>query len=219
MFGIMNLNLMTIIFLYCNMRELPILFSTPMVQAILGNRKTMTRRTAGLDKVNENPDLFYSTKVHSNGYIYFPLKTDFEKALKAKPRYQVGDKLWVKETYQAQTIGYKYKADGIYTENNPANKWKPSLFMPKIAARIWLEVTGVRCERLQNITETNALNEGIERVGAGYRFYSLIKNKKSESTTSSAIASFYSLWNNINGQDSHSANPWVFVYEFKRIEN
>ena len=200
------------------MKELPILFSTPMVKALQENRKTMTRRTAGLEKVNENPNDYYfqSLVLHATGEFTFapilpneiPLK---DRIITCKPRYRVGDKLWVRETY-FDTRKFKdcplfYDVpDFIYKADKYAfigeHKWKPSLFMPKEAAYIWLEVTGVRCERLQDISNKDCVSEGILSDGSNGDEYRL----------------FINLWESINGKDSWLANPWVFVYEFKRIE-
>lgn len=105
--------------------------------------------------------------------------------------------------------------------HSPLN-WKPSLFMPKEAARIFLKVTNVRCERLQDISEEDAIAEGIS-----FQFYDTdfkeemprYKNYLNKLfQTSSPIYSFASLWRKINGKDSWKKNPWVWVYDFERIE-
>lgn len=223
------------------MKELPILFSTPMVQAILDNRKTMTRRTAGLEKVNVNPDNWENYGFGYNPendkderrYSYFKLSKS-ETWMYCKQRYQIGDKLWVKETFvkvefENGSSAKLYKADCAYPDQV---KWKSSLFMPKAAARIWLEVTNVRCDRLQNISKYDAIDEGIEPAKFPYKKWQYICyecDKKGHSgkignklcedgVYNHAINSFYSLWRSINGLESYNSNPWVFIYEFKRIK-
>ena len=204
------------------MRELPILFSTPMVQAIQENRKTMTRRTSGLEKVNENPNDWNILKyrmIANQEFLFYPKQGSIDKLTECKPRYQIGDRLWVKETFliaNTDTLIWQYKADTAYPENY---KWKSSLFMTKKAARIWLEVTGVRCERLHDITEADAIAEGIEKINLnepfeGYKEYFI------NGCTMGVlpIDSFHSLWMKINGVESMQSNPWVFIYEFKKIE-
>lgn len=218
------------------MKELPILFSTTMVQAILENRKTMTRRTAGLEKVNENPDNWenygfgYNPEIDKDEkrYIYFKMSKS-ETWIYCKPRYQVGDKLWVKETFTIYRDAILYKSTNSIFKGV---KWKPSLFMPKEAACLWLEVTKVRCQRLQDITKYDAIDEGIEPAKFPYkkwqyRCYECDKKGHSgvmgyqiceDGVYNHAINSFYSLWRSINRVKSWIDNPWVFVYEFKRIE-
>jgi hypothetical protein len=101
-------------------------------------------------------------------------------------------------------------------------KWEPSIFMPKWACRIWLEVTDVRVERLQDISEADAIAEGIDvsinSNGSSYCDYTL-KNKEDQfEWYTSPKLSFFSLWKYINGKASLDANPWVWVYTFKRCE-
>lgn len=220
------------------MRQLPIPFSTPMVEAILENRKTMTRRTAGLDKINENPNQWVYNQEIKPAFSFFNKASGIIQS--SKVRYQVGDQLWVRETFfearkcrQAPLFQFEpdflYKADKAFIGEN---KWKPSLFMPKEAARLWLEVTNVRCERLQNISEADAKAEGIKPAKFPYKnwqYECYECDKKGHSGTignmlcedgvyNHATKSFFSLWRSINGVESYRANPWVFVYEFKRIE-
>jgi len=250
------------------MRELPILFSTPMVQAMLEDRKKMTRRTQGLEKVNECPDewTFMNELAKREGiFKFYPKEGPIDSLTECNPRYQIGDHLWVRETHYAygywektgqltktgkpeykfhDTTGnrsYKYmyeinseiptKVLGTRTSDIINNKslWfkRPSLYMPKIASRIWLECIGIRCERLHDISEEDAKAEGIlnfnnkphmwvdycpqnhyskEDLEDGYAFEKIASN------------SFLTLWESINGIDSVRLNPWVFIYEFKRIE-
>lgn len=209
-------------------RELPILFSTPMVQAIQAGTKNQTRRTAGLEKVNENPNdwKFISISLlYKNPLPGFVYNSDFHfnfmnkkgEEIKCKPRYQKDDKIWVKETYTLippQSILYRA---GYTSANQP--KWKSSLFMRKEYARTWLECTGVRCERLLDISKSDAIGEGIlERDLAIGTVYKLYAKKETNSWDQCPIVSYTSLWDSINGEGSYLKNPWVFIYDFKRIE-
>lgn len=196
----------------------PILFSTPMVQAILNGSKTMTRRVL-------KGQALHWTEEFSHEFIAMP-----ENDL--CPYGKVGDVLWVRETsfefskyrdfpmFQNATGDYVYRADGNCIGEH---KWKPSIYMPKEACRIFLEITSIRVERLQEINDIDATNEGIE---VGYAQDNLYKKElvthmdylKNEHKWIHAKLSFMTLWQKINGKESWDANPWVWVIEFKRIE-
>lgn len=213
------------------MRELPMLFSTPMVQAIQENRKTMTRRTNGLEPMNIIPEnwTFLGCDEH-NIFRFFNEKANLKTS--AFPHYRIGEHIWVKETWSDWEHAIKhtlkddvkmdpkigntiiYKADTAF----PANyKWKSSLFMKKINTRIWLEVTKVRCERLQSISQEDAVMEGVKYV-YGSDFVKHFDYETGVYTLRYPTHSFFTLWRKINGKDSVAANPWVFVYEFKMIK-
>ena len=213
------------------MKERPILFSTLMVQAILEGRKTMTRRI-----VKPQPDeddnmvlgLYHPTLVDSYGDI-FPGTEKFglsnEHYSIPGPYGKPGDVLWIRETWRPRThsfptgYAYEYKAtakeDGVPVDE----PWKPSIFMPRQASRITLEITNVRVERLQDISDEDAVKEGIEVIHMAeptvpiYKRYDLKENKG----TTNPFLSFQTLWKSINGKDSWDANPWVWVIEFKKI--
>jgi hypothetical protein len=115
-----------------------------------------------------------------------------------------------------------YRA-GYTSANQP--KWKSSLFMRKEYARIWLEVISVRCERLKDISEANAIHEGVESWNSpvhkgkiSYQDYLQPGKKDIDCPFISPITSFMTLWQKINGEESWNQNPWVFIYDFKRIE-
>ncbi len=189
------------------MRARPILFNTEMVRAILDGRKTFTRRLVKF-LPGENPQW---TGYIKDGLMLYNGKN--ELCIRKAP-YQPGDILYVRETWSEWTDGYLYKA---WTEpfpqpgQFPEIKWKPSIHMPKEAARIWLKVTDVRVERLQDITEVGAINEGcIDDI-------EYAKGK-------SARNHFVDMWNNtIKKSDldkyGWSANPWVWVIEFERCKS
>ena len=196
------------------MRELPILFSGEMVRAILEDRKTQTRRTHGLELVNEEPDAWTYLgfedglawfKRHWIGqptHVYFGLKIRSDGAIGIRPRYEVGDHLWVKETHRievSEDINHYAQPEQVFyrADMDDGGKWRPPIHMPKWAARLWREVTRNRAQRLQDISEEDALAEGFESVDEFLAYFDK-KNKKRG-----------------YGVD---VNPWVFPYDFKRIE-
>lgn len=262
----------------------PILFSTPMVQAILENRKTQTRRI-----IKPQPDFDSAWKnlsdhggrvaavflnetrpateipdLNLDGYLLgVKSENGFGTGIcipNVKIPYHKGDILWVRETWSLfgwcfddGEVRLKFKdgtvktfddlPDDIYEwlarkidkledrgilQMDPEDEermelapgkqfpWEPSIFMPKWACRIFLEVTDVRVERLQDISAMDSVAEGIERMPA----QSWWRNYLNDPLPGCSMAreSFSSLWRLINGPDSWTANPWVWVYEFKRIE-
>ncbi|HNP68197.1 MAG TPA: hypothetical protein PKH16_09855 [Aequorivita sp.] len=234
------------------MKIKPILFSTPMVQAILDGRKKQTRRIL---KASDNLSFvtiqtyrrIWDSKVEANPN---PVRTLalFKNAdaipLTFKSKYQKGDILWVRETFikifvdnefEGSREEFAYKASFDEAEKkygmikNPAGKrfidswkWKPSIFMPKEACRIFLEVTDVRVERLQDISNEDALKEGISNhyllKSNGYTHYTRPDKFIPIGSEDAERTSFFSLWMSINGADSLDKNPWVWVYEFKQVE-
>jgi len=209
----------------------PIIFSTPMVQAICDNRKTMTRRTRGLEDliIDVGSGFVYNGK----GNIQLDIHSWKQDILKHCPYGQVGDLLWVRETiYQNGELGLHYVADGEHVDENIIPKdfnvrvdknghYKfcniPNIFMPKALARIWLEITDVRVERLHDISEEDSITEGIKVYDDKmFEFYTeqTLSNKIRPSIDSAKL-SFASLWISINGTESWKANPWVWVIKFK----
>lgn len=203
------------------MRVLPILFNTEMVRAIMDGRKTCTRRSVSSrqflgmlpDKCkNAAPDEFLKGK----RMMFKPYcdMTDAELIMTAyKEPYQPGDILYVRETWKKAPNGYYYYEDWQRNDIADVTKWKPSIYMPKEAARIWLKVTDVRVERLQDITIDEIRKEGLEP-----RF-----NVKDKFSDGIARGRFLELWNStIKKSDldryGWSANPYVFVIEFERCE-
>jgi hypothetical protein len=188
------------------MKARPILFSTPMVQAILKGRKMQTRRVVK-PQPGDHPD--------DDGHVLYRC-----------PYGQVGDVLWVKETYAYARYDFDHIADQFiyksdYSDHFVDWKWKPSIHMPKSAARIFLKITNVRVERLQQINKVEAIAEGIEKVNSGvfvevWRKYGHIE--ADAPYYFSPIHSFASLWQSINGEQSWVDNPYVWVIEFERID-
>jgi len=170
----------------------PILFSTPMVQAILDGTKTQTRR------IVKEPKGFIGKWLFQN--------VDYVRTRVKCPYGKVGDVLWVRETFtnseEYPFIFYKADADDV------SIKWKPSIFMPKEACRLFLQVKNIRVERLQDISEQDAIAEGAKHG----RFYGLGQ------IGGSTREGFFELWETINKKGSVNKNPWVWVIEFEKIE-
>jgi len=183
------------------MRERPILFSAPMVRAILDGRKTQTRRVV---KPQPRPDRPPRIAVGVRGW-------DGNQFTTVRSPYGLaGDRLWVRETWRQAYPKTSYSEGIVYRADKPKalgmdeysdrHKWRPSIFMARAASRITLEVTGARIERLQAISKADAIAEGVE-----YEFPIDPRD------------AFRSLWWSINGAESWDANPWVWVVEFKRV--
>jgi hypothetical protein len=179
-------------------KDHPILFSTPMVKAILDGRKTQTRRIVKIDgKIPYTEVRPLST--HDCGSIYYFFGNKEVKC----PYGQPGDVLWVREMFSKKADRIIYRADVCSKYDIPDGfKWKPSIHMPKNACRIFLLITKVRLERLQNITHDDAAREGVIQDGSAR-----------------PVQLFKSLWQSINGYQSWNDNPWVWVIEFTRIKN
>ena len=215
------------------MKERPIVFNTEMVEAILDGKKTQTTRPI--------KNCSYVLDVGEGECLAID---ENEKIIEC-PYGDVGDRLWVKETWancnssEGPCIAYRAdshiitwhdfceekaadygngpsmnydKYPGDYTmwwedllSGESEHSWKPSTHMPKWAARIWLEVTGVRVERVQDISREDALAEGVNRTNAS--IYDFSKKR------------FKNLWISLYSEDSWNRNDWVWVIEFKRIEN
>lgn len=189
----------------------PILFNTEMVRAILDRRKTCTRRVI---KLPENMD---GIPVGKGGDSSNPLGFMYPGCIK-RPQYQPGDILYVRETWKKAPNGYYYYEDWKRNDIADVTKWKPSIRMPKEAARIWLKVTDVRVERLQDITEEGAKKEGaIDNRG-------FIHSPNNEyDNVHTAREHFVKIWNNTikkSNLDRYGwdASPWVWLIEFERCE-
>ena len=193
----------------------PILFNTEMVRAILDGRKTCTRRLIKPqpDKKHIYPLGFVtdSTEKKEVGCFGFAANEYGGSIQYVKPpyRYAPGDILYVRETWKKAPNGYYYYEDWQRNDIADVTKWKPSIHMPKEAARIWLKVTDVRVERLQEITEEQANLEGC--------------NSGMLTGPCTARGQFENLWNStIKKSDldrySWDANPWVWVIGFERCE-
>ena len=219
------------------MKERPILFSAPMVRAILSGAKTQTRR------VVKWPVLGPSDGRKRRVFTEQRIEAEHVSLLGACP--YKGPRLWVGETWSVGNwnppgrtdIAISYHADGhaewlgqrcpltttqidefAQRYGRPSWKsspWKPSIHMPRWASRITLEVTGVRVERVQDISEEDAKAEGVESIGITFR--------KGEPGVVPSLGGpkrdgFRILWSDINGAGSWDANPWCWVINFQRVE-
>lgn len=204
----------------------PILFNTKMVRAILDGRKSCTRRVI---KPQPQSRLCYTYACSRKGCIgkwTYPNRgahelwgeeyklpeniKDEELSKQWNPPYHTDDILYVRETWKNALNGYYYYEDWQRDDIADVTKWKPSIHMPKEAARIWLKVTDVRVERLQDITIENALKEGVDK-------YIRLNGELDEN---SIITSFIGIWNStVKKSDldfyGWDANPYVWVIEFE----
>jgi len=235
------------------MKERPILFSAPMVRAILEGRKTQTRRVVKCDyEIVDLATLERWARGLASNACFGRTITEEDIAQKAdqlkgrlhpvvtsggnmvglfSPYGQPGDRLWVRETHMLgldpdiQVGAVAYKADG-YVRGGLGDfelqKWRPSIHMPRWASRILLEITAVRVERLQDISEADALSEGIESLTGDKTIYHWDfpkpRPKHAVSGYKSAQSAYKELWAEINGRESLDDNPFVWVVEFNSLE-
>lgn len=186
-------------------KERPIIFSGPMVRAILAGRKTQTRRVMSPQPVQAD-NLFHWHKTAwdiGGALVSDSAPVDF------CPYGQPGDRLWVRETWCLTAAPCTlYRADDKRDQQYwSLLKWKPSIFMPRRASRLTLEIVAVRVERLQDITEDDAVAEGCQPW---------MKNGQMVDT---AASDFVHLWSDINEKRGYSweSNPWVWVIEFRNL--
>jgi hypothetical protein len=215
------------------MKEIPILFSTPMVQALLAGRKTQTRRIVKEKAVPVRDEIIDGKRMMKPAG--WPLLPESEYKEKFCNYGKPGDMLWVRETlFQNGELGLEYVADKewisediIPDDYGPyggdyAFRNIPNIHMPKWAARIWLQVEDVRVERLHDISEEDAIAEGCEsrfhRCG-GFGYYEAGGETQSCECLSWEGGRYYmgfkDLWGEINGAESWDANPWVWVVTYK----
>lgn len=223
------------------LKERPILFNTEMVNAVLEGRKTQTRRAVkkiGNDHPWEVLKSYVAKWLNPNKCDAWFLKHTIAENPNADtflvkcPYGKVGDRLWVRETFAEIhfqknnddlefptpeiSILYKANSSDVDKKEKLGAKWKPSIFMPRWASRIKLEITNIRVERLNDISEDDARCEGVESIKGGF-YKNYFDSKQWGGLQVSARASFASLWNAINGLGSWKENPWVWVVEFKRV--
>jgi hypothetical protein len=218
------------------MRERGILFSEPMVLALLAGKKTQTRRMVGGDVVFGPKEYYRSPAGKAWRQDFFPLETAANGALKFCPYGVPGDRLWVRETWAAEELDRERKRIGIQYKATPAPKcrsghyvdrpsdfelkrpvhgaignedgcWRPGIHMFRWAARLVLEITEVRVQRLQEISKTDALAEGVPL------------NIPVE-LCSDPVAEFRELWDLINeDRCPWTSNPWLWCVSFKLVES
>jgi len=212
-------------FQYGDFMEKPILFTGPMVRAIIEGKKTQTRRVIKM----QPPVGRYQLYRAGQGLVNWILIGDdgqfvnsADQPVFRKP-YEMNDRLWVRETWRpesdmTESAAIYYKADGfrkltpeskdklLLKPNDRDGLWRPSIFMPRWASRITLEITGVRVERVQEIGGEDAIREGVDRTNTSIYGY--------------AIQRYQKLWDSINKKRGYGwdLNPWVWAIEFKVVE-
>ena len=206
----------------------PILFSTEMVVALQEVRKTQTRRIVKLQPENTRAKeqnikevREYFTGVPEHGLAYYWMdRGSWNSSEPFKCPYGLaGDILWVRETFCERKDGsFIYKAGWKFCDDAG---WKPSIHMPKEAARLFLKIKNIRVERLQEINEDGAIAEGIVEYEDGmFKNYFTQRGLRERDGVECMLpkASFISLWSSINGKDSWKSNPWVWVIEFELVD-
>lgn len=195
-------------------KERPIIFSAPMVRAILDGSKTQTRRV-----LKGRPLRLWAAsgwEIEDGDCLWCDAYGDYHSLTDFCPYGRIGDRLWVRETWAGKAV-LNWQMEGfdqetveiigpnhmVYRASSPSQfvkKWRPSIFMPRWASRIQLEVVNRRVERLQDISEADAWAEGIPTGCANI-----------------SIDTYAALWQKINGPGSWDLNPLVWVVEFKKI--
>jgi len=206
------------------MKEYPILFQTEMVQAICKEIKTQTRRLAGLQMINLNPDQWelalcareVDTIDIGRSCAVFRNKNDDKMFTIKCPYGSPGDLLYVRESW-ANILPFSPSTDGIiyYAERSDLTlaidlimggvKWKPSIHLKKEHSRLWLTVNEISVERLHDLTEESAMAEGVSLGGLlGFGKISEVSYREG----------FFNIWIDINGSESLKKNPWLWVVKF-----
>lgn len=202
-------------------KERPILFSAPMVRALLAGTKTQTRRKIAIPK--RGAFVLRGDDEHDDGGPWWPYQSDDGESDVCDdgcehrmdcPYGMPGDRLWVRENFAPTMLDgvYQYAATGGLV----GTKWKPSIHMPRAACRILLEITAVRVERLQDISQADAQAEGTPCYVCGGAL-----DGRSEADCHcfhhrATAADYRGLWEAINGDGSWEANPWVWCVSFRR---
>ena len=218
-------------------KEKPILFNTEMVKAIMSGKKIMTRRIVK-HQPPENSIIhgrvMSSTEPKNEGCVGWGPNEECVNHYSKIP-YEIGQVLWVRETWAQLDMDYRavsgkldiqefkgcpiaYKADNDAPEH--FNYWRPSIHMPRTAARLFLKVTNIRVERLQDITQEDIESEGLWFYSQEYRD-EICKWRDCVSAIRGTRKKYFKkLWNSINSKRGYGwdVNPWVWVVEFERIE-
>lgn len=207
--------------------ERPILFSAAMVKAILEGRKTQTRRVIKPQPSADARPMPSSSEGRQSDYWSVFTGVDDVAGLKC-PYGGAGDQLWVRETwrcrggreyeYQREQKAIVYRATAELIDAVTDHHWRPSIFMPRWASRLTLEVVKIRAERLLQISEADARAEGCPFTWDGKTYDP--PPPSVDRWQGYGRASFFLLWDKLNAQRGFGveANPWVWVVEFKRLE-
>ncbi|MEY5099614.1 MAG: hypothetical protein RJA36_2333 [Pseudomonadota bacterium] len=203
-------------------RERPILFSAPMVRAILAGTKTQTRRVVQPPRGYRWLDLAVGTMVNDGGHkkhisdLRSPYGEPGDRLWVKESTIKVEDRGWIGPVYVESDAGRDALEWGYGESDDPdhipphAIKRRPSIFMTRAMSRITLEITGVRVERLQEISEGDAYDEGTAEWCA--------ETQRNGNKWPNIVRAYRGLWEQINGRGSWAANPFVWVLEFRRLE-
>lgn len=214
------------------MRERPILMTPENAQKCFDGTKTQTRRLNGLEEVNACKHWDYP-QMQARGVAVFldsSQANPYNNALDVKCPYGVvGDRLWVREAWAwPGEESYLYKGSpadaGLVEEwkkdpNCCQVKWSPSIHMPRWACRTVAEITEVRVERLQDISEEDVIAEGVKRIAHGRNgdYYSAFRDEPHHDNWIDPVDAYKELWESINGKGSWERNDWVWVVSFKKV--
>jgi hypothetical protein len=228
-------------------KEFPMLFSGPMIRALIENKKTQTRRI--LSRSNSTVDgspwmkatwneldfltatvrtkrtidaLIYGSEDAAPEDIHLRVERKGEESFhRVRAKYEVGDRLWCRETFCLPDPNNRrivcYRASGDPVTNG--EKWKPSIFMPRWACRLELEITGVRVQRLQDISEEDAIAEGMDGRYAKFINEKMVRVSKGQCPRT-PVEQYAALWDRINGKDpakAWAANCFVWAISFRRL--
>jgi hypothetical protein len=220
-------------------KETPILMSRPMARQTRDNNKTNTRRLKGLEEINECPERWTLESIEDGRAIFeYRDQTTSISSFIPCPYGAVGDCLWVRETWSTSAkwnylkpsdlpIGIEdiyFAADYDEDRLEGLKPWRPSIFLPRRYSRFLLKITDIRAERLQDISEDDAVAEGVEknvlpgcewREADGWRDYTVPLFSEGFPCVSPAD-SFITLWQSINGFESAEMNPWVWVLKYEK---
>lgn len=193
------------------------IFNGEMVRAILDGRKTQTRRIMKNQPAGDYPDTPALIRSVGGGFQWYGHYG--ESSIFNCPFGAVGDRIWVRETWARYNIDQD-SHDMAYRATTPEDwpeegRWRPSIHMPRWASRITLEITGVRVERLRDLSEDDAKSEGMELTG----WRPTYSDPDSGGEVGTPYDNFAQLWESIYGEESWQANPWVWVIEFKVVPN
>lgn len=215
-------------------KDKPILFSAPMIQALLADRKTQTRRIIEPQPTPLDDKGFFVRWRINKKYVVDGLFFAVRNIMFENYKYKISDNLWVRESFsigkgyddvKIRDINYQdymkiwYSADTDDNQDGTRGKNRPSIFMPRWACRIELEIGNIRVERLQDITEEDAIAEGaIYHDGLGVGHSGWTHDRDDGIVYPTAKESYFRLWEKINGRESLEANPFLWVVDFKRVK-